>query len=816
MTDDSLKNTVLARADADASLSEYARLVVLAALESPEDLAEVLGGAGGADDLGACRPDTGANPEPVGAYLECITVQGFRGIGPKVRVPLQPGPGLIVIAGRNGSGKSTLAEALELALTGRNSRWDNKKGKGQVWSQAWRNLHAGDPAQIRVGITEEGSGTTTIGVDWPPGEAVEADQKKTWIQRGNNKQEDVAALGWEAALEMYRPLLSYDELGHILEGTPSHFYDQLYRLLGLEQLTEAMDRLDAEVKRLRRPAADLKVARDALKPVLESHVDPRAATALAQIKKAKPDPDVVQPLITQGTAMTTPPAWQQAERLSSPSADEVGQKAKALREAAASEGEEVRNSDALAVDRAELLAQGLEFHEQHGDQLCPVCGQGSLDGKWALAARAALERELAASRALNAARNATAQARSALVTLVHGVGRPPLSDDDLTALPAAQQAWERFARLPMHDDAALADQAEAALPDLERAYAALREQASTLIQQRVDEWAPIAVQLADWIGKVKAASQAEPQLKLATEGLKWLQANASDLRNERIAPLADQARHIWAALRQESNVDLGAIRLEGQKTSRRVTLQAAVDGTQTEAFGVMSQGELQALALAIFIPRATSPESPFRFMVLDDPIQAMDPSKIDGFLQVLTDLAKQRQIIVLTHDDRLPAAIRVSRTEARIVEVTRGPNSIVEVDESSDPASRLLDDAFAIAVDEAVPDDIKERAIPRLCREALEVTAKDVFASRAFAEGRSRSDVEATWSAAKKVGTRLALALSLKPDDKAAVDKWLAGGSIRKATMAVVNRGLHQGAFNPKGAVNDARRTVADLAAVAR
>ena len=89
-------------------------------------------------------------------------------------------------------------------------------------------------------------------------------------------------------------------------------------------------------------------------------------------------------------------------------------------------------------------------------------------------------------------------------------------------------------------------------------------------------------------------------------------------------------------------------------------LHAAVDGSETEAFGVMSQGELQALALAIFIPRATSPESPFRFLVFDDPIQAMDPSKIDGFLDVLTELAKDRQVIVLTHDNRLPAAIRSS------------------------------------------------------------------------------------------------------------------------------------------------------------
>jgi hypothetical protein len=51
------------------------------------------------------------------------------------------------------------------------------------------------------------------------------------------KREDIGALGWDTALEMYRPLMSYDELSGILEGSPSAFYDQLYKLLGLEQLS---------------------------------------------------------------------------------------------------------------------------------------------------------------------------------------------------------------------------------------------------------------------------------------------------------------------------------------------------------------------------------------------------------------------------------------------------------------------------------------------------------------------------------------------------------------------------------------------------
>ena len=160
-----------------------------------------------------------------------------------------------MIAGRNGSGKSTLAEALELALTGVNSRW---KDKPIVWSQNWRNLHAGEPAQIRIDIAEEGSGTTTIGVDWPAGGDVPVGHLEQWIQRKGQKREPVSVLGWDAALNMYRPLLSYDELSSILEGKPSEFYDQLFRLLGLEQLTMAINVLDVEVKNLSELGLELK------------------------------------------------------------------------------------------------------------------------------------------------------------------------------------------------------------------------------------------------------------------------------------------------------------------------------------------------------------------------------------------------------------------------------------------------------------------------------------------------------------------------------------------------------------------------------
>lgn len=161
---------------------------------------------------------------------------------------------------------------------------------------------------------------------------------------------------------------------------------------------------------------------------------------------------------------------------------------------------------------------------------------------------------------------------------------------------------------------------------------------------------------------------------------------------------------------------------------------------------------------------------------------------------------------------RAPAAIRSSRAPARIVEITRGLNSAISVAESTRPATRLLDDAFAIAVDEGVPDEIKRTAIPALCREALESTAWDVFSSKALAAGRYRDEIEETWEKTVKTAKRLALALTGNVDDDLAVDKWKAGGPARKATLLVVNKGVHQGVSDYRNAVNDARLAVGDLA----
>src|SRR5262245_20969376 len=133
----------------------------------------------------------------------------------------------------------------------------------------------------------------------------------------------------------------------------------------------------------------------------------------------------------------------------------------------------------------------------------------------------------------------------------------------------------------------------------------------------------------------------------------------------------------WRLLRQNSNVELGRIELTGTGSARRVKLDVTVDGVSGAALGVMSQGELHSLALSLFLPRATLPESPFRFVVIDDPVQSMDPARVDGLARALEETARTRQAIVFTHDERLAEAVRRLNIKTTILSLTRRPEPVV-------------------------------------------------------------------------------------------------------------------------------------------
>ena len=795
--DDVLLDLVLVRLDR-APLREEAASLLLAACEGEADLVAQLSGKAPA----VAERDSGrAATEPAGAYLRSVSVCGFRGVGSASTLELEPGPGLTLVVGRNGSGKSSFADGLEVLLTGDLRRWQELSA---VWHDGWRNLHAPDPTRISAQLLLEDAGPATVERTW--GSSASFPVSQVTVQVAREKRTGLDRLGWREALGTYRPFLSHSELEAFFSG-PSRLYDLLSSVLGMEDLTAAEKRLSAARKLREDWLADVSRDVPTLLERLDSVDDERARSCREALAGRKPDVERALAVAT-GSPAEQPDSevgrLRQLSQLLAPPGEQMQDTAAALLAAAGALDRTAGSEAGQALALAGLLSSALNHYHAHGAGACPVCGRaGALDETW----RDRTEREIARLQAqAAAAREARAQAdgarasaRELLLPAPVTLTGPQVGGADPEPARAAWAAWVSHPDEDGPDGLRrLADHIEQAWPRLSRAVTALAAAAQAELRAREDKWAPVAAEVAAWCKRASdadSAAQAVPALKAA---ISWLKSATDDIRNDRLAPLGDQAREIWAQLRQESNVDLGAIRLTGSGPRRQVDVKVTVDGSPSAALGVMSQGEVNALALSIFLPRAALAASPFRFLVIDDPVQAMDPAKVEGMARVLENVSRSRQVLVFTHDDRLPEATRRLGIPAHILEVTRRPRSVVQIRPALTPVERSLQDAQALCADEALPEPVAARVVPGLCRLAVEAAFTEAIRRKQLQAGKRHAEVEARIEAADTLNKRAALAMFGDASKGGEVLRRLNAWHRSDAdTYQAVNKGVHDGYRGP-------------------
>jgi energy-coupling factor transporter ATP-binding protein EcfA2 len=825
--DDGLLDVILGRIDGDSTLSEGATDLLLAACRGDDALAAAVGGD--PPDRPPARPDDERRKAPVGAFLSSITVEGFRGIGPARTLSFHPGRGLTVVMGRNGSGKSSFAEALEVLLTETTARFQTYA----VFKDGWRNLHQAHPTRVAAELHAEGApGATVVERTWAEGAELGDSSVRVQVA-GERAAAGLDRLGWADDLHTYKPFLAHTDLEAMFGGKPSDLYDRLAAVLGLGDLTAAQDRLRRQRRDLDEAAKAAERERRQIVADLAGLDDERAARCRDLLDSRTPDLDTAGALVTGGA----PPSaggeldvLRQLANLVAPDPAAVEDAHRLLTEAAAQLDAVAGTQAARAKAIADLLDQAVRFHERHPAEAdCPVCGRPSaLDEPWRdravdEARRLRSEAE-AASGAVTAAGRAVRAAAALVRPLPAAVERGDEVGVDTTGLA---KAWAALA------EAVHAAQAEpggtepgglrrlagdlALATDVIDAAAPVRRHAADELAARDDRWTPLAKRVAAWIDQGRAAASAKPVARDLKAAEAWLKDAHDEIRNERLRPIAERAQATWRMLRHESNVELGAIRLSGTNTSRRLVLDAAVDGSDGNALGVMSQGEVNALALSVFLPRATLPESPFRFVVIDDPVQAMDPAKVEGLARVLHETAQTRQVVVFTHDDRLPGTIRRLGLDARIVQVQRRPESVVEISPAGDPVDRALRDAMSVAAAGA-PPEVTAKVVPGLCRAALEAALTEITQRRELAAGRSDAEVEDLLDACKRLTQKAALALFGDADAGDRVLRRLNSIDRRHGdTFQTLNKGAHGAAVRSPRRIVDATRSLIDaLQAAAR
>src|SRR5712691_6895645 len=755
--DPGLRRIVVARLEADGSLGDGWGDLVLGALEGHDGLEAQLAGSSASP-----RPlSAQASPAAAGVFLRSVAVEGFRGIGRAQTLELAPGPGLTLVVGRNGSGKSSFAEALEVLLTGDSLRW---KERAAVWRDGWRNLHHPAASLSATFLVEGEPQPCVVSRRWEAEAAFEV--AEVVVALPGRPKSDLDSLGWTSALRTHRPFLSYNELGSLLDEGPSKLYDALSSILGLEDLVEAQGALQ-EARRSREKALkDATDARGGMLDRLRAVDDARARQVVTAIEGKEWNLGAVEEILagaaSSGVAAAEVDVLRGIASLEPPDPARVASAAAEMRAAAAALQAALGSAAARSRDAAALLDLALTYHTAHGDGDCPVCGRKSaLDAAWRARQRTAAARLREAAQEADAVHERAEAARrqwEGLATLKGDVlKRAAEVGLDLGELVEALGTWVMAGSIA--DLGNLADHVEAASGPLREAVARLRDAARADLGRKEDAWRPVAVEVAAWLAGAREATRGAGDLKRLKPAEAWLKKAAAGIRDDRFAPIAERSARIWEHLRQQSHVELGRIQLTGEGTRRRVALDVTVDGVEGAALGVMSQGELHSLALSLFVPRATLPESPFRFIVIDDPVQSMDPARVDGLARVLESASADRQVVVFTHDDRLPEAVRRLDIAAEILEVTRREGSVVELRRSLDPVGRYLEDAFAVAGTAGLPSSAAAHVVPGLCRLALEATCMEVVRRRRLTRGEAHAAVERTLSEAGRLTGLAALAL---------------------------------------------------------
>lgn len=786
-----VENEIWELIDQDPDLDEDVALMVAAALRSDGELTAQLGDD--APTVTRPAPVAAAPMTPVTAYIRSVTARGFRGIGPESTLQLNPFPGITVVSGRNGSGKSSFAEAVEFALTGDSYRW---KQRSVHWRDSWRNIHQDTDAAVTVRfalVRDDGKHATDLFVaaSWNDGDGLY--DAKLWAQVHGETATDVAGIGWAQPLDIYRPILSYEEVGGVFEEGQAAFYDRINRLLALDQISDAEARLTAAIKELKQPATAAESARRAMRAQLENSDDPRATQVLTFTKRRpfKTTDAEATAVGTGSSAAETVSKLRQIAALDLPTIAEVTALTTKLRHALTAEADSAGSLFDALSQRSNLLQAAIDWQHDHDGENCPVCGQGTLDAQW----RAQAQQEIAESAQLlgehqqsQRSKHGAQEGIRALIARVPELSAP--DGEQLSALAGYTTARSTLSALPT-DVAAWPDHVDTAFLQVHEATVAVTGQARSRADKLDDAWAPLAGQVLGWVEQQRKAEHANARLTRATAAQTWLRHASTTLRERRLAPIVERTRDIWSRLRQESDVDLGTVTLTGAGNRRRVDVGGSIGDRDLGAISVMSQGELHALALALFIPRATAEASPFRFLILDDPIQAMDPAKIEGFLGELEELAKDRQVIVFSHDDRLPTAIRNASIPAELLSVRRSAGSVVTVTTNTTPAARYVDDAIALIKDDGVSDQVKKRALPGLYRLAVESAAKQVYFSKQARLGVAPETSESTWS--EHLRTKPRVALAIHGDPTSSINSWLAHRPHRGPSIRFCAGTVHDG-----------------------
>ncbi|MCM3849993.1 MULTISPECIES: hypothetical protein [unclassified Pseudonocardia] len=689
-----------------------------------------------------------------------VRVEGIGGIASldPPALTLSPIPGITVIRGSNGQGKTSLARGIDCALRG---NADLTTGTtNTLWAAELLTEGAGSGT---VGLTlASGASRLVIEVDFAAG--TDTPTVTGRLTDGDAEPQLIELDGsWRQALESTRAHYSYDAIqSRLIESKALQVFLEELLVLGPEW-QRVRDVVDS---RAERATAAQKVFEKAVK-------DARAAEARLAAKYETPGEGAARP-----AAVSWPRAqdaadidsWLQATGLSVTEPQPVITVGVDHEDRLASiRGRLYAADERLASAEYTIESPGMAAALHHLDQLldigeldstvCPLCGS-STDWRGHLRrfTSGLLERAAAAQEVLDSVTELRDWAESELTPLLDaGVHGGP--DEETAALRAAVARG-----CHAHSDAHVAGRAllqRLSSDDYRQWLDSLRAATNTAARWRSDLAAVVHGFAAAVRGTTADAADAVIWKK-AQETLNDLQVA---LRQERQDAVTARLNDALARLLPDAGVELPAIQHQGGVKQQRGVKVDLMMGGRDATLGMLSSGQRNALLLTPLLVHDVP--GPFGFLIVDDPVHALDDTRVDLLARELARLAETRQVIALTHDPRLEEHLRARHPDMSVVELQRDAvTRTVSWTTHTLPWQSLLTDAreirkLATSTEWSYSEDLHS-VVAGLCRAAVDGALRQAVISCAVTRGEdvtaSLSDLGSWHTTRERIAHATALA----------------------------------------------------------
>ena len=165
------------------------------------------------------------------------------------------------------------------------------------------------------------------------------------------------------------------------------------------------------------------------------------------------------------------------------------------------------------------------------------------------------------------------------------------------------------------------------------------------LQDKADEFKELAGQINDIVLAIQSASQGVARDKL-----------------DKVKGKVDE---YFRKITKHPMIQL-SLRVDVDNRTNRNSYKFS-DPEGQDIIPVLSQGNMNALALSIFLALARSGNSPFGFLMFDDPSQSLGSSEKKEFVNILNEIAVQKNLLISTMDKEFFDLLNEYLTVQRII-----------------------------------------------------------------------------------------------------------------------------------------------------